>query len=407
MVLSMVSRQLELLLQLHIACLLANEVEVETLLDCNAKYTKWSGQKLNSNKSSIFFSKNLQARQATKLMEIIGLKKAKLDSKYLGLPLFNQRSKKKNFQDIKEKILDTVAQWKAKVLSQARRTIIIRTIASIMPMYQMSSYLLTKEFCKEMDAKMKDLWWGFKPDKRHYTSKSWEPIFRPKLQEGLCLRRFMDINRALIAKLGWNILTEKNKLWVQILKAKYMRNEDLMHTTPKKAQSWTWQSILQNQDLIEKGRCYMFNNGRTINIQEDPWLPNIKGNKPHPNEALKNSLENIKVANLIDHDNKNWKREYIYEIFDTNSVEAILNTRLQNLERSNELIWTPNNNGKFTVKSAYWRDQKERFDCLENQHQNMWKKLQKLKIQDRQDYSGRQPRMRCQPDVTWRKCSIL
>jgi hypothetical protein len=36
-------------------------------------------------------------------------------------------------------------------------------------------------------------------------------------------------NQALLAKLGWKLLTNADLLWVSATKAKYLRNSDLLH----------------------------------------------------------------------------------------------------------------------------------------------------------------------------------
>lgn len=61
-------------------------------------------------------------------------------SKYLGLPLFIGKSKKMVFEDAKEKVMKKIAGWKAKTLSQAGRTTLIKVVATAMPQYCMSTF---------------------------------------------------------------------------------------------------------------------------------------------------------------------------------------------------------------------------------------------------------------------------
>lgn len=56
-------------------------------------------------------------------------------TKYLGLPLFIGRAKKKAFEEVKAKVLSKVAGWKVKALSQAGRTTLIKAVATSMPLY--------------------------------------------------------------------------------------------------------------------------------------------------------------------------------------------------------------------------------------------------------------------------------
>jgi hypothetical protein len=47
----------------------------------------------------------------------------------------------------------------------------------------------------------------------------------PKSLGDLGFRRSQDMNKAILAKLGWCIVNEEEKLLVQYLKAKYLRGK--------------------------------------------------------------------------------------------------------------------------------------------------------------------------------------
>ncbi|PON85694.1 hypothetical protein TorRG33x02_185500, partial [Trema orientale] len=61
---------------------------------------------------------------------------------------------------------------------------------------------------------MKFWWHGSTHLGRFWHPKAWDAVYQPKALGGLGFRKFHDINRALIAKLGWSLQTEKDKLWV-------------------------------------------------------------------------------------------------------------------------------------------------------------------------------------------------
>lgn len=43
---------------------------------------------------------------------------------------------------------------------------------------------------------------------------------------GLGLKRNIDFNKALIAKLDWELAEEQDKLWIQIFRGKYLREDE-------------------------------------------------------------------------------------------------------------------------------------------------------------------------------------
>lgn len=46
----------------------------------------------------------------------------------------------------------------------------------------------------------------------------------PSEEGGLGFRSLQDINDALVSKLSWKMLTQKDCLWVKLLNCKYLKN---------------------------------------------------------------------------------------------------------------------------------------------------------------------------------------
>jgi hypothetical protein len=77
-------------------------------------------------------------------------------SKYLGLPLFFGKSKSVAFKDILDKVSGKIEGWHAKTLSQAGHTELIKSVASIIPSYAMSSFLLPISVSTSLDRIFKN-----------------------------------------------------------------------------------------------------------------------------------------------------------------------------------------------------------------------------------------------------------
>jgi hypothetical protein len=70
------------------------------------------------------------------------------NAKYLGLPIFIHKNKKKTFEDIRAEVLNRLsAGWKAKTLAQATRAKLIKSVAFAMPSFSMSMFLFPSSFC--------------------------------------------------------------------------------------------------------------------------------------------------------------------------------------------------------------------------------------------------------------------
>jgi hypothetical protein len=144
----------------------ANALEASNILGCINKFTSWSGQKVNFSKSSIFYSLNMKPNSIANIKSILNVQQISPKAKYLGLPLFIQRNKKRTFADIKDKILSRISGWRAKLLSQAVRTTLIKMVANVLPCYTMSLFLLPKSFCQDIDSSLRKFWWGHPHEKK-------------------------------------------------------------------------------------------------------------------------------------------------------------------------------------------------------------------------------------------------
>jgi len=79
-------------------------MEWRRLIKILGTYEEGSGQKLNLNKTSIFFSRNTSFERKQEILSLSGLTKAHRIDKYLGLPSFVGKSRKLAFHVIIDKV---------------------------------------------------------------------------------------------------------------------------------------------------------------------------------------------------------------------------------------------------------------------------------------------------------------
>jgi len=132
--------------------------ELKSLLQ---KYEDASGQKINTDKSSIFFSPNTALEVKEEIFATLGLMQGYRHSKYLGLPSFIGRSKMQVFSILKERIGQKLVGWKGKLLSMGRREILIKAIAQAIPTYTMSYFLLPQGLCDDIESMVRNFWWDY------------------------------------------------------------------------------------------------------------------------------------------------------------------------------------------------------------------------------------------------------
>lgn len=112
-------------------CLLfckANGREWKCIQDIFFSYEAASGQKINKEKTTIFFSKNTKQEVGEVLIQEAGVNSIQHFEKYLGLPALIGCSWVSSFNSIKGKIWTRLNGWKEKLLTHAGKDILLRTV---------------------------------------------------------------------------------------------------------------------------------------------------------------------------------------------------------------------------------------------------------------------------------------
>ena len=91
--------------------------DVSKILKILGKYERALGQKLNSNKTTIFFGGNVTDSAKLQVQSLLGVSEIKEYEKYLGLPPVVGRHKKVSFNYIKDRVWGKLQGWKEKLLS--------------------------------------------------------------------------------------------------------------------------------------------------------------------------------------------------------------------------------------------------------------------------------------------------
>ena len=129
-------------------------------MDILQLYEAASGQKINADKSSVFFSNNTPDDRRCEVLNILGPMQDTRHKKYLGLPSIIGKSKVEIFNEIKERVERKLSRWKEKLLSVGGREILIKVVAQAIPTYTMSCFQIPKSLCDEIEAMMRKFWWG-------------------------------------------------------------------------------------------------------------------------------------------------------------------------------------------------------------------------------------------------------
>jgi len=133
-------------------------VEWRRLIKNLGRYEVASGQQLNLNKTSIFFSQNTSEESKLEITTLSGLQATQMYDTYLGLPVLVGKSRFQAFQVIKDRVWKRLNNWKLKFLLQAGKEILLKAVIQVIPIYSMNVFLLLSTLCKEINGLMQNFW---------------------------------------------------------------------------------------------------------------------------------------------------------------------------------------------------------------------------------------------------------
>ncbi|XP_027152430.1 uncharacterized protein LOC113752516 [Coffea eugenioides] len=282
-------------------------------------YEEASGQLINLDKSTVFFSKNMNLEQRKEICSALGGMVEMTQEKYLGLPMVITRTKDQVFGFIRDNIRRKLQDWK------------------------------NKKLCKDITASMANYWWGETDGKSKMHWLSWKKVALKKSEGGLGFKDIEAFNKALLGKQIWRVLTNPNLLISRVLRAKYFPKDSIFKCKPQKNVSWIWQSLLGARSLVEKGVIKRIGNGRSTNIWEYKWIPGSSSGKPSTPRPLNSSLKIVHELII----QKRWDRNTIFRVFNQSDGERILSIPISSIGREDSYFWQHNAGGCYSVSSGY------------------------------------------------------
>lgn len=249
-------------------------------------------------------------RQLTmNITTILQLQRKTAKMRHLGLPLIFPRAKSQVLDDLKECIFNRISGWKSKLLSRAGRTTLISTVATSMPSYFMSSLLLPEGWCKLVNQRLKNFWWGFDPSNTHHlTLKSWQSMCLPKSMKGLGIWDLSRMNVAPLPCQEWNVLSNEPSLWVSICKASIFAVlvfGSLTLSSGFMGLAWYFELRPHLRSIV----CCQIRDGESNEVWKDPWVVGIVDFPPQPRSVVLVKWEDEKISSLISPITHQWDRK--------------------------------------------------------------------------------------------------
>ena len=81
--------------------------------------------------------------------------------------------------------MEKLQGWNSKLLSRARKEVLIKVVAQSIPTYTMRVFLLLTKLCDELNALCVKFWWGQVGEERKIHWKSWSVLTQAKKVGGM------------------------------------------------------------------------------------------------------------------------------------------------------------------------------------------------------------------------------
>uniref|UniRef100_A0A2N9H9Z1 Reverse transcriptase domain-containing protein n=2 Tax=Fagus sylvatica TaxID=28930 RepID=A0A2N9H9Z1_FAGSY len=363
----------------------ATNADCVALHNALSLYERASGQKVNGNKTALFFSPNTPHDTRTSITTLFGTSPTTHFEKYLGLPPVMGRSKKRAFNEIKDRVWRRLQGWKEKLLSQAGREVLIKAVIQAIPTYAMSCFKFPAGLCSDICSMANRFWWGQRQGERkiHWLSK--HKLIKPKSEGGMGFRDIQLFNQALLARQGWRLLHNPHSLIHKLFKAKYFPHCNFLEATVHGNASFIWRSICDSKQVLIDGMRWRVGSGEKIKIWKDPWLPCLSTYKVI--SPMNGFDEHATVDSLIIRESMCWNVPLLENIFLPRDVELIRQIPLSIRRPPDIRIWNGTKKGVLTVKSAYHflRTQQTNVEAssssLNQCGSNVWSSIWSAKVQ--------------------------
>ncbi|KAL4283374.1 hypothetical protein GQ457_16G024540 [Hibiscus cannabinus] len=195
--------------------------------------------------------------------------------KYLGVPLIHRRVTKATYAYLLEQIDKRLNGWAASYLSLAGRVTLAKSVLQAVPIYSMQSNWLPKGVCMEIERRIRRFIWGRSNGANGISLVNWDLMQRPTDCGGVGLRNMECQNQAFLLKLGHQLISNGDRLWVRILRAKYKWEGPLPCSIRRANCSRLWRGISVLWDEVYNSVCWNIRDGMDTDFWYDTWIAGV------------------------------------------------------------------------------------------------------------------------------------
>ncbi|KAH1081881.1 hypothetical protein J1N35_021642 [Gossypium stocksii] len=129
--------------------------------------------------------------------------------------------------------------------------------------------------CKKIEKVARAFLWGSNNERRKVALVSWNEVCKPVEKCGLGIRQLHDQNMLFLLKLGFQLVSKTDSLWVQILRNKYNIHGTIPNILHRNNCSYVWRSIVKVWDDVNQGLVWIIQDGLIVNFWNNVWIHDL------------------------------------------------------------------------------------------------------------------------------------
>lgn len=154
----------------------AKENEAALFIQALEAFSAVSGQVIGPAKSNIWFSKQTGLQQKEMISDLFQVSQEATSLTYLKAPI---ATTSQAFDFLIEAFTSRLQSWKCKLLNQAGRIVLIRSVLQSVPIYYMATIKVPLGVINKLNTIIRQFFWGKMDKPRYMAMVAWDKITQP------------------------------------------------------------------------------------------------------------------------------------------------------------------------------------------------------------------------------------
>ncbi|GAU24549.1 hypothetical protein TSUD_148900 [Trifolium subterraneum] len=288
---------------------------------------------------------------------------------YLGLPVGANAKSIATWEPLLEFLRNRLNSWRNKHISLGGRIVMINVVLNAIPIFFLSFLRMPVKVLKQVVRIQREFLWGGVRRGKKVCWVKWSVVCKAKKKGGLGVRDVGIVNLSLLAKWWWRLLQPGRSLWKEVLVAIY--GEHILHRVdwgesriPSSASRW-WKDIcaldkvVESKNWLVESMARKIGNGNATYFWTSWWIGDAPLAVVFPRLYSLSNQKDYMVGDVWENlgDSRGWTFSWRRDLF---QWECDLAVHLREIleavvlsEEDDSWTWKPDQDGVFTVNSAY------------------------------------------------------